>query len=143
GAVAAGYSALSLSERPGDVPGLQVAAAVGQVRLMHRYAQAFADHGRVAGQVLLTRNVLAERDQYLNARQAFDRMLGAGIVPIVNENDTVGVERLRLGDNDRLAAIVSHLSGASLLVILTDTDGLFTADPRHGEAEFLHAVDHA
>lgn len=143
GAVAAGLSALGLTDRPSDMPGLQVAAAVGQGRLMHRYSEAFARHGLVAGQVLLTRDVLAHREQYLHGRQALHRMLGEGIVPVVNENDTVVIDELRLGDNDRLAAIVSHLIGASLLVLLTDTEGLFSADPRLGEAEFLAAVDHA
>ncbi|MFP3914237.1 MAG: glutamate 5-kinase [Actinomycetota bacterium] len=143
GAVAAGLSALGLSARPSDVPGLQVAAAVGQSRLMHRYAEAFSTRGLVAGQILLTRDVLAHREQYLHARQALDRMLSEGIVPVVNENDTVVIDELRLGDNDRLAAIVSHLVGASLLVILTDTEGLFASDPRRGESEFLAAVDHA
>lgn len=143
GAVAAGFPALALGRPPADGPSKQAAAAVGQVRLMHRYAQALADHGLVGGQILLTRDVLGARDQYLNARQAFERMMSAGIVPIVNENDTVAVDEMRLGDNDRLAAIVSHLIGASLLVILTDTEGLFSSDPRQGEADFLHAVDHA
>lgn len=143
GAVAAGLADLGLDARPTDLPGLQTAAAVGQVRLMHSYSEAFQRHGMVAAQVLLTRDVLAHREQYLHARQALARMLDEGIVPVVNENDTVGIDELRMGDNDRLAAIVSHLVGASLLVILTDTDGLFTTDPRRGEAEFLAAVDHA
>lgn len=143
GAVAAGLSALGLTGRPRDIPDLQVAAAVGQVRLMHRYSEAFAAEGMVMGQVLLTRDVLADRNQYLHARQTIDRMLAEGIVPIVNENDTVGGDESRLGNNDRLAAIVSHLVSSSLLVILTDTDGLFSADPRREEAEFLAAVDHA
>lgn len=143
GAVAAGLSALGLTGRPSDMPGLQVAAAVGQGRLMHRYSEAFESHGMIAGQVLLTRDVLANRDQYLHARQALGRMLDEGIVPVVNENDTVVIDELRMGDNDRVAAIVSHLVRASLLVLLTDTDGLFSSDPRHGEAEFLAAIDHA
>ena len=143
GAVAAGLSAAGLTRRPTDVPDFQVAAAVGQVRLMHRYAEAFTARDMVAGQVLLTRDVLAHRDQYLHARQALERMIAKRIVPVVNENDTVGIDELRLGDNDRLAAIVSHLIGASLLVILTDTQGLFSTDPSREEAEFLAAVDHA
>jgi glutamate 5-kinase len=96
----------------------------------------------VAGQVLLTRDVLSNRDQYLNARTALDRMLTSGIVPIVNENDTVVVGDLRLGGNDILAAAVSHLVGAGLLLILSDTEGLFSADPRLGDAELLVAVRH-
>lgn len=143
GAVAAGLADLGLEVRPTDLPGLQTAAAVGQVRLMHSYSEAFHSQGMVAAQVLLTRDVLAHREQYLHARQALARMLDEGIVPVVNENDTIVIDELRLGDNDRLAAIVSHLVGASLLVILTDTDGLFASDPRQGEAEFLAAVDHA
>ncbi|HKY46894.1 MAG TPA: glutamate 5-kinase [Acidimicrobiia bacterium] len=142
GAVASGLPALGLSRRPRDVAGLQVAAAVGQSRLMERYTTCFDKHGLVAGQVLLTRDVLSNRDQYLNARTALDRMLTSGIVPIVNENDTVVVGDLRLGGNDILAAAVSHLVGAGLLLILSDTEGLFSADPRLGDAELLVAVRH-
>ncbi len=143
GAVAAGLPALGLTERPRDVVGLQVAAAVGQGRLMHEYIAAFAERGRVAGQVLLTKAILSDREQYLHARQALERMLAEGIVPVVNENDTVVVEELRLGDNDRLAAVVSHLVDAALLVLLTDTDGLLTGDPRADEqAELVRLVAH-
>jgi glutamate 5-kinase len=143
GAVAAGLPALGLTERPGDLPGLQVAAAVGQGRLMERYASLFARRGRVVGQVLLTRDVLARREQYLHAGAALERMLSVGVVPIVNENDTVVVDELKLGDNDRLAAIVSHLVDAGLLVILTDTEGLYRDDPRLSEdAQLLSAVRH-
>ncbi len=143
GAVAAGLPALGVVERPGDVPGLQAAAAVGQSKLIERYSQAFAKHDLVVGQVLLTRDVLAGRDQHLHARAALDRLLSLGIVPIVNENDTVVVDELRFGDNDRLAAIVSHLVGAGILVILTDTPGLYAHDPRLvAEPELLNAVRH-
>lgn len=143
GAVAAGLVVIGLSNPPRDLPGLQVAAAVGQSKLMERYARAFAAHGRVVGQVLLTRDVLAHRGQYLHGRQALERMLELGIVPIVNENDTVVVDELKLGDNDRLAAIVSHLVGAGMLVILTDTGGLYSRDPRlTDDAELLSAVRH-
>lgn len=143
GAVAAGLPALGLDRKPTDLPGLQVAAAVGQGRLMERYTRAFAVRDRVTGQVLLTRDILAQRNQYLHAREALDRMLTLGVVPVVNENDTVVVEELKFGDNDRLAAIVSHLVGAGMLVILTDTEGLYTSDPRLGDdAELLSAVQH-
>ena len=143
GAVAAGLPALKMSSRPGDVPGLQVAAAVGQGRLMHRYTEEFDRRGLVAGQVLLTKSVLADREQYLHARTALSRMLASGVVPIVNENDTVAVEELRLGDNDRLAALVSHLVDAKLLILLTDTAGLHASDPRTDDAaELLSAVRH-
>ena len=142
-AVAAGLGELGLKSRPTDVPSLQVAAAVGQGRLMERYSKAFSDEGMVAGQILLTKSVLADREQYLHARQALHRMLALGVVPIVNENDTVAVEELRLGDNDRMAALVAHLVGAELLVLLTDTAGLLSADPRVADdATLLSEISH-
>lgn len=143
GAVAAGLPTLGLDAPPSDLPGVQVAAAVGQSRLMEQYGSSFAARGRVTGQVLLTRDVLAHRPQYLHAREALERMLSLDVVPIVNENDTVVVDELKLGDNDRLAAIVSHLVGAGMLVILTDTVGLYSSDPRlTDDAELLSAVQH-
>jgi glutamate 5-kinase len=142
GAVAAGIPALGLSGRPRDVPGLQAAAAVGQGLLMERYAALFKDVGMVAGQVLLTKDVLANRAQYLNARNTLERMFSLGVVPIVNENDTVVVDEFRLGGNDELAAIVSHLVTAGILVILTDTGGIYSGDPRTmDDVELLSAVD--
>jgi glutamate 5-kinase len=141
GAVAAGLAAMGLTNRPGDLPGLQVAAAVGQSKLVERYGAEFANRGRLVGQILITRDVVAGREQYLHAREALDRMLALGIVPIVNENDTVVVDELKFGDNDRLAAIVSHLVDAAMLVILTDTPGLYDNDPRlDGGAQLLRAV---
>lgn len=143
GAIAAGLPAMGLAERPRDIPGLQVAAALGQGRLMTSYTAEFAQLGRKVGQILLTRDVLARREQYLNARAAMERMLSLGVVPIVNENDTVVVDELRFGDNDRLAAIVSHLVGAGMLVMLTDTPGIFSGDPWATEsAELLSVVRH-
>ncbi|HEX6285949.1 MAG TPA: glutamate 5-kinase [Acidimicrobiia bacterium] len=143
GAIAAGLPAMGLSERPRDIPGLQVAAALGQGRLMTDYTAEFARHGRRVGQILLTRDVLARREQYLNARAAMERMLSLGVVPVVNENDTVVVDELRFGDNDRLAAIVSHLVGAGMLVMLTDTPGIYSDDPWATEsAELLTVVRH-
>ncbi|MDJ0953845.1 MAG: glutamate 5-kinase [Acidimicrobiia bacterium] len=141
GAVAAGLSTMGLVERPADVPGLQVAAAVGQGKLMEAYAGEFGKRDLIVGQVLITRDVVAGRGQYLHAREALERMLGLGIVPIVNENDTVVVDELKFGDNDRLAAIVSHLVDATLLVILTDTEGLYDNDPRLDDtAQLITAV---
>ncbi len=143
GAVAAGLPDMGLQEPPADLAGLQVAAAVGQGRLIHSYADEFGASDIVIGQVLITRDVLANRGQYLHAREALGRMLELGILPIVNENDTVVVDELRFGDNDRLAAIVSHLVGAGMLIILTDTAGLFSRDPRFSDdAELLSAVRH-
>jgi glutamate 5-kinase len=143
GAVAAGLPALGKAERPSDIAGLQAAAAVGQGRLMETYTAAFASHGLVTGQVLLTKDVLGNRQQYVNARQTLERLGELGVVPIVNENDTVVVDELRIGDNDRLAAIVSHMVGAELLIILTDTPGLYGSDPRiDPDARLLDAVQH-
>jgi len=144
GAIAAGYAALGLASRPTDIADLQVAAAIGQTRLMQRYDAGFATHGLIVGQVLLTKDVLGNRTQYLNARAALSRMLELGVVPIVNENDTVVVDEVKVGDNDQLAAIASHLVGADMLIILTDTPGLFTDDPRLTEdAQLLGAVKHS
>lgn len=142
GAVAAGLPALGLTQRPADVPGLQVAAAVGQGHLVHAYTEAFARHGRAVAQVLLTRDVLADRGQYVHSSDALERMLDRGVVPVVNENDVVVVDELRFGDNDRLAAIVSHLVDAGMLVILTDTEGIFDADPRTDDATLVATVAH-
>jgi glutamate 5-kinase len=143
GAIAAGLPVMGLSERPVDIPGLQVAAAVGQSRLMTIYTEEFQRLGRQVGQVLITREVVARRDHYLHARAALQRMLGLGVVPVVNENDTVVVDEVRFGDNDRLAAIVSHLVAAGMLVLLSDTPGIYSGDPWLSEnAELLSAVRH-
>ncbi len=143
GAIAAGLPALGLDRRPRDLPSLQVAAAVGQGALMARYSAAFGDLGRVVGQVLLTKDILANRDQYVHSRSALEQMLVLGVVPVVNENDTVVIDELRWGDNDRLSAIVSHLVGAGMLVLLTDTDGIYSGDPNSdADAALLSAVRH-
>lgn len=142
-AISAGLPLLGLTQRPTDLPALQVAAAVGQSSLMAGYNEALQAFDRIGGQVLLTRDILGNREQYLHARAALSMMLELGVIPIVNENDTVVVDEVKLGDNDRLAAIVSHLVGASLLIILTDTPGLYSSDPREdGTAELLGAVLH-
>jgi glutamate 5-kinase len=130
GAIAAGLPALGLDVRPSDIGTLQAIAAVGQPRLMEEFTAVLGEHALVAGQVLLTPHDFGVRSQYLHARETLRRLLDLGVVPIVNENDTVADDEIRLGDNDRLAALVSHLVGADVLVLLTDTPGLFTADPR-------------
>lgn len=130
GAIAAGLPALGLTDRPTDIGTLQAVAAVGQPRLMERLGAILDGHGLVAGQVLLTPHDFGYRAQYLHARETLRRLLDLGVVPVVNENDTVADDEIRYGDNDRLAALVSHLVGADVLVLLTDTEGLFTADPR-------------
>src|SRR6059058_3922719 len=130
GAIAAGLPALGMSARPTDVGTLQAIAAVGQPRLMERFGAILGQHGLLAGQVLLTPHDFGMRTQYLHARETLRRLLDLGVVPVVNENDTIADDEIRYGDNDRLAALVSHLVGADVLVLLTDTSGLFTADPR-------------
>jgi len=137
GAIAAGLPALGLRERPRDIGTLQAVAAVGQPRLMERFGARFAEHGLVPGQVLLTPHDFGHRAQYLHARETFVRLMDLGVVPVVNENDTVADDEIRYGDNDRLAALVAHLVGAELLVLLTDTSGVFTADPRIDAAASL------
>lgn len=129
-AVAAGVSALGLSERPTDVQTLQALAAVGQSRLMEVYNASFARHSIVAAQVLMVPHDFVDRTQYLHARQTIERLVELGCVPIVNENDALANDEIRFGDNDHMAALVSHLMKAELLVLLTDTDGLYTRDPR-------------
>lgn len=129
GAVAAGLAPLGLRTRPPDLPGLQAAASVGQGLLQHTYQAAFAAHGVACGQVLLMAGDMVDRRRYLNARNTFERLLSLGAVPLVNENDTVATEELRVGDNDRLAALVAGMLGADLLVLLSDVDGLYDQDP--------------
>jgi glutamate 5-kinase len=130
GAILAGMEALGLGERPRDLPLKQAAAAVGQAHLMRAYEEAFQPCGRRVAQILLTQEDLRHRGRYLNARNTLFRLLTLQILPIVNENDTVAVQEIQFGDNDTLSALVASLAEADLLVILTDTDGLFTADPR-------------
>ena len=131
GAIAAGQPALGFSgERPSDSATLQAISAVGQIRLMQVYDDLLSGYGLVAGQVLLAPLDFVYRKQYLHARQTLLRLLDLGVVPVVNENDAIADDEIRFGDNDRLAALVAHLVGAGLLVLLTDTAGLLTADPR-------------
>ena len=142
GAIAAGLGPLGLQRRPADIPSLQAAAAVGQGRLLERYSQLLGEHGLVTAQVLLTRYDFMHRQHYLNARNTLDRLLALGVVPIVNENDTVAVDEIRFGDNDRLAALVANLTHAKLLLLLTDAKGLHAADPRkQPDAPVLDEVD--
>ena len=142
GAIATGMARLALPERPRSIPEKQAAAAVGQSALMWQYEVAFKRHGLLVGQVLLTAHDIGDRARYLNARNTLLALLGFGVVPIVNENDTVAVEEIKVGDNDNLSALVASLVEADLLVLLTDVDGLYTADPvRHPDATMLDTVD--
>ena len=130
GAVAAGMGKLGLTKRPRNVADKQAAAAVGQGALIENYTKHLERHNLVGAQVLLTRLDLAEAGRYRNAQNTLEKLLRYPVVPIINENDTVAVEELCFGDNDRLSALVAGLVHADLLVILTDVDGLFTANPR-------------
>jgi glutamate 5-kinase len=130
GAIATGTGRLGLAERPRSIPEKQAAAAVGQAALMWQYEAAFKTHGLPVGQVLLTAQDIADRTRYLNARNTLMTLLRLGVVPIVNENDTVAVDEIKVGDNDNLSALVASLIDADLLVLLTDVEGLYADDPR-------------
>ncbi len=140
GAVAAGRARLS-KLHCATIAARQAAAATGQIELMSAWARAFGVHGRTVAQILLTHQDLAERRRRLNASQTVSQLLGAGVIPIVNENDTVAVEEIRLGDNDVLSSLVASLVQAQLLVILSDVDGVLTADPRErGDARLIPVI---
>lgn len=129
GAIRAGMEKLGLSERPKTIPEKQAAAAVGQCLLMQVYSEVFGKHGIAVGQVLLTREDFDNRKRYLNARNTMLTLFHHGVVPIINENDTVAVEEIRVGDNDNLAALVASSLEADLLILLSDVPGLYDADP--------------
>ena len=140
GAIAAGLAPLALPRRPRDLATQQAAAAVGQGLLVHRYTEEFARHGIVAGQVLLTVDDVTRRSHYRNAYRTFAKLLELGVLPIVNENDTVATSEIRFGDNDRLAALVAHLVHADLLLLLSDVDGLYDGHPARDGATLLPEV---
>ncbi len=142
GAVAAGKADLNIIGRPQTIPLKQAAAAIGQSRLMRAYKDALHQHGLKAAQILLTRDDLANRRRYLNARNTLMTLLEYGIVPIINENDTVVVDEIRFGDNDNLSAMATNLVEAQLLIILSDVDGLYECDPRQNtEAQLISEVE--
>jgi glutamate 5-kinase len=140
GAIAAGIEPLGLNRRPTDLATKQAAASVGQVALVNAWSAAFARYGRTVGQVLLTAHDISQRVQHTNAARTLDRLRALHAVAIVNENDTVATNEIRFGDNDRLSALVAHLVGADALVLLSDIDGLYDADPRKGGARFIAEV---
>ncbi len=143
GAISAGLAKLGLKKNKGmPLPLKQAAAAVGQSSLMWMYEKTFGAHKKKVAQVLLTREDLANRTRFLNARNTLSTLLEHGVIPIINENDTVAVEEIRFGDNDSLSGMVVHVADADLLVILSDIDGLYTADPRvHRSAELIPLVE--
>ena len=139
GAVAEGMQRLGWKKRPVAVNELQAAAAVGQMGLVQMYESCFSQHGLHTAQVLLTHDDLADRKRYLNARSTLRTLLELGVIPIINENDTVVTDEIRFGDNDTLGSLVANLIEADTLVILTDQSGLYSADPRKNpEAKFIH-----
>lgn len=140
GAMASGMRPLRMKHRPRDLASKQAAAAVGQSLLVGHYGTLFARHGLTVGQVLLTVEDVARRDHYRNALRTFTKLIELGVVPIVNENDTVATHEIRFGDNDRLAALVAHLVGADALVLLSDVDALYTAHPSDPTAQRITEV---
>jgi glutamate 5-kinase len=140
GAIAAGLTPLELARRPKDLATQQAAASVGQGLLMAFYIAAFGRSGLTAGQVLLTGDDVVRRSHYVNARRTLYRLLGLGVVPVVNENDTVATDEIRFGDNDRLAALVAHLVHADALVLLSDVDALYDGPPTRPGAQRVEAV---
>ena len=140
GAIAAGLSPLGLSARPKDLALQQAVASVGQGLLVHRYSESFGKHGITVGQVLLTAEDMSRRSHYRNAQRTFAKLLELGVIPIVNENDTVATDEIRVGDNDRLAGIVTHLINADALVLISDVEGLMTAPPGDANSKLISEV---
>ncbi len=140
GAIAAGLAPLGLASRPKDLATQQAAASVGQGLLIAQYTKSFAKHTITASQVLLTTEDVVRRAHYQNAQRTLYRLLQLGVVPVINENDTVGTQEIRFGDNDRLAALVSLLIGADLLVLVSDIDALYDAPPTQAGAKPIHEV---
>lgn len=145
GAVGLGVGKLGLRERPKTTPGKQAAAAVGQCELMHIYDEMFSRYSVTVAQILLTKTIISTPDRVDNVRNAIDELTAMGVIPIVNENDTVAIDELELeiGENDSLSAVVASIAGADLLVILSDIDGLYSEDPHKNEnAEMIRVVEH-
>jgi len=140
GAIATGFPRLGLTRRPRDLATQQAAASVGQGLLLSEWSLAFADHYITVGQVLLTADDMTRRAHYRNAQRTFEKLLEMRVIPIVNENDTVATDEIKLGDNDRLAALVAHLVHADALVLLSDVDGLYDGPPGKGGATLIPFV---
>jgi glutamate 5-kinase len=142
GAIAAGFYKLNLKEKPKEIAQLQALAAIGQSHLMHSYEQTFKKNGLNVAQLLLTWDDLSQRNRYSNAHNTLNELFKYNIVPVVNENDTVAVEEIKFGNNDTLGVLVTHLSESDLLILLTDTHGLYDEDPRlNPKAKLLHEVE--
>lgn len=143
GAIAVGRKAIGLKERPSNISTKQACAAVGQARLMMTYQKMFSEYHQTAGQVLMTKGTMLHNVSRKNAQNTFEELFRLGVIPIVNENDTVSTYEMQFGENDTLSAIVASLVGADLLILLSDIDGLFTDDPRQNpNAELISVVEH-
>lgn len=140
GAIAAGLAPLGLQTRPKDLATQQAAASVGQGLLVHRYTESLSRYSLIGSQVLLTIDDVVRRSHYQNAQRTLNKLLQLGIVPIINENDSVGTQEIRFGDNDRIAALVSHLLGADLLILITDVAGLYDSPPNSPGAKLIGEV---
>ncbi len=141
GAIGMGMGKLSLKKRPEDIPTRQAAAAVGQCELMYTYDKLFSEYNHTVAQLLITNYVLGNKDMADNFKNTLNRLLELGVIPIINENDTVSTAEIGIGDNDTLGAIVTVLSKSDLLVLLSDIDGLFTADPhKDPNAKLIHEI---
>ncbi len=142
GAMAVGVGKLGMAAKPKDMPGKQAVAAVGQCELMYIYDKLFSEYNHITSQILLTREDVDNPDRKQNLQNTFLRLLEMGVIPIVNENDSVSTDEIEFGDNDTLSAVVASLAQADLLVILSDIDGLYDSNPReNAQAKLLHQVD--
>ena len=142
GAIAVGRQVMGFQERPNNISTKQACAAVGQARLMMTYQKMFAEYHQTVGQVLMTKGTMLDNVSRKNAQNTFEELFRLGVIPIVNENDTVSTYEMRIGDNDSLSAIVAALTGADLLILLSDIDGLFTDDPRENpKAKLIDVVE--
>ena len=142
GAIAVGRQSIGMKERPSDISTKQACAAVGQAKLMMTYQKLFGEYNHAAGQVLITKNTMINPVSRKNAKNTFDELFHLGVIPIVNENDTVSTYEMQFGDNDTLSALVASLIGADMLILLSDIDGLFTDDPNtNPDAEFIDTVE--
>lgn len=142
GAGAAGVGRMGLDAKPKTIPGKQACAAVGQGILMHIYERLFGEYGQVVAQVLLTKTDMVNRHSYANARNALQEMISWGVIPIINENDVVAIDEFKIGDNDNLSALVASLADADLDILLSDIDGLYTANPKtHPDAKLVSVVE--
>jgi len=142
GAIAVGRTFMGMEKRPHTIARKQACAAVGQARLMMTYQKMFAEYHQTAGQVLMTKNTMIDNVSRKNAQNTFEELFRLGVIPIVNENDTISTYEMQFGDNDTLSALVSSLVGADLLILLSDIDGLYTDDPhKNPDAELIRVVD--